>query len=243
MIRSIAKAERQPSHPCPTPAPSLLRLAVLAALLGTAACSRTPPPAAVAPQAVADSVAAAARRDSVAAVAGRDSLAALAQRDSALAAARADSAARAARTTARADSVRAQVQRDVVGEPAPLRSGLDSASSAELGAMVNFEYNRSDLSDAAVAVLERKLRVLQSAPRLAIQIAGHCDERGSDEYNLALGERRAASVKRYLVEHGIAEGRLSVTSYGEERPLDPGHTEEAWARNRRAEFSVTESAR
>jgi peptidoglycan-associated lipoprotein len=108
--------------------------------------------------------------------------------------------------------------------------------------MVFFEYNRADLTEASVAVLERKLRVLQRAPRLAIEVAGHCDERGSDEYNLALGERRAAAVKRYLVEHGIAEGRIGVMSYGEERPFDAEHTEEAWAKNRRAEFTVTEGA-
>jgi peptidoglycan-associated lipoprotein len=135
------------------------------------------------------------------------------------------------------------VLRDAVEEAPPVRSGLDSASSAELAALVFFAYNRADLSEAAVAVLERKLRVLQRAPRLAIQVAGHCDERGADEYNLALGERRAASVMRYLVEHGIAAGRIGVMSYGEERPLDPGHTEEAWAKNRRAEFTVTEAAR
>jgi peptidoglycan-associated lipoprotein len=167
----------------------------------------------------------------------------VARRDSVAAAVRADSAARAARETARPDSVRAQVQRDAVEEPAPVLSGLDSASSAELAALVFFELNRADLTAASVAVLERKLRVLQRAPRLAIQIVGHCDERGSDEYNLALGERRAAAAKRYLVEHGIADGRISVTSYGEERPLDPGHTEEAWAKNRRAEFTVTEGTR
>lgn len=233
--RSDASRGARPRRP--------LRLAVLTVLLGAAACSRTPRPGAAAPQAAADSVAAAASRDSVTAAALRDSLAAVARRDSLATAARADSAARVAREASRADTVRAEVQRNAVEEPAPVRSGLDSASSAELGALVFFAYNRSDLAEASVAVLDRKLGVLQRAPRLAIQVAGHCDERGSDEYNLALGERRAASVKRYFVEHGIAAGRVSVMSYGEERPLDPGHTEEAWAKNRRAEFTVTEGAR
>jgi len=243
MTIAVGVHDRQPWDPRRAQPRRPLRLAVLAVLLGAAACSRTPPPGAAAPQAAADSVAAAARRDSLAVAARRDSLAAVARRDSAAAAVRADSAARAMREASRADSVRAQVQRDAVEEPAPVRSGLDSASSVDLAASVFFEYNRTDLTEASVTVLERKLRVLQRAPRLVIQVAGHCDERGSDEYNLALGERRAASVKRYLVEHGIAEGRIGVMSYGEERPLDPGHTEEAWAKNRRAEFTVTEGAR
>jgi peptidoglycan-associated lipoprotein len=243
MTFPVGLTDRSPRDPRPLAPRAPLRAAALAALLVAAACSRTPPPGAAAPQAAADSAAAAAQRDSLALAARRDSLATAARRDSALAAARADSAARVAREASRADSVRAQVQRNAVEEPAAVRSGLDSAASAELGATLYFEYNRSDLTAAAVAVLERKLRVLQGAPRLAIQVAGHCDERGSDEYNLALGERRAASVLRYLVEHGIAAGRLSVMSYGEERPLDPGHTEEAWAKNRRAEFTVTEGAR
>lgn len=222
----------------PTCARAVLPLWVLL----VAACGGGPQPGAVTPSA-ADSAAAAARRDSVAAAARRDSVAALAQRDSVAAAARADSVARAARETARADSVRAQVQANVTGESAPVRSGLDSASAVELSALIFFDLDRSDLTGASVAALDRKLRILQANPRLAIQIAGHCDERGSDEYNLALGERRAAAAKRYLVEHGIAEGRISILSYGEERPLDPGHTEESWTRNRRDEFSVTVGAR
>ena len=71
------------------------------------------------------------------------------------------------------------------------------------------------------------------------QIEGHCDERGTNEYNLALGERRANAAKQYLTTAGISAGRLSTISYGEERPLDPGHTEAAWARNRRAHFVIT----
>ena len=222
--------------------PILARAAVSLWVLLVAACGGGPQPGEVAPSA-ADSVAAAARRDSVAAAARRDSVAALVRRDSVAAAARADSVARAAREAARADSVRAQVQGNVTAEPAPVPSGLDSASAAELAAPISFDLDRSDLTGASVAALDRKLRILQANPRLAIQIAGHCDERGSDEYNLALGERRAAAAKRYLVEQGIAAGRIGILSFGEERPLDPGHTEEAWARNRRDDFSTTVGAR
>lgn len=215
----------------------------LAPLALAAAWACGPKPPQVAPQAAADSVAAAARRDSLAAASRRDSLAASARRDSVVAAARADSLARAAREAARADSVRAQVRANVTEEPASPASGLDAAGTAELAMIVRFAFNRSDIDAAAAAVLDRKLQLLQQFPRLALQVAGHCDERGSDEYNLALGERRAAAVKRYLVEHGVAEGRLTIASYGEERPLDPEHTEEAWARNRRAEFAVTAGTR
>jgi peptidoglycan-associated lipoprotein len=108
---------------------------------------------------------------------------------------------------------------------------------------IYFEFDATTLSEQARTSLANNAEMLRKNSTVTVRIEGHCDERGSDEYNLALGERRAASVKRYLVEHGVGEGRISVTSYGEERPLDPGHTEEAWAKNRRAEFTVTEGAR
>ena len=80
---------------------------------------------------------------------------------------------------------------------------------------------------------------MNANPALTLRISGHADERGSDEYNLALGNRRAAAAKRYLVSRGIADGRITVVSYGEERPLNPASTEAAWAQNRRAEFEAT----
>jgi peptidoglycan-associated lipoprotein len=81
-------------------------------------------------------------------------------------------------------------------------------------------------------------KIVSNHPSLKIQIEGHCDERGSNEYNLALGERRATSAKLYLIKLGVPENRLSTISYGEERPLDPGHNEEAWAKNRRCHFVI-----
>ena len=206
-----------------------------------AACG--PKPAPVTPRAASDSAAAAARRDSLAAAARRDSLAAQARRDSLAAAARADSLARASLEAARADSIRAEVRRNETGAAAVGSWGLSAADSTQLVTMIHFAFDRSDLDAAAVAILDGKLRLLQQHADLRIQIAGHCDERGSDEYNLALGERRAASAKRFFTEHGIAELRIAIVSYGEERPLDPGHTEAAWAANRRAEFTVAEGAR
>jgi peptidoglycan-associated lipoprotein len=89
-----------------------------------------------------------------------------------------------------------------------------------------------------VAVLKEKAAWLQDRPEVDVLIEGHCDERGTNEYNLALGERRAQSAKVFLVNMGIASSRLTTVSYGEERPLDPGHDEAAWAKNRRAQFVI-----
>jgi peptidoglycan-associated lipoprotein len=79
---------------------------------------------------------------------------------------------------------------------------------------------------------------LKKNPKMKIQIEGYCDERGTAEYNLALGERRANMTKKYLLSLGISSDRISTISYGEERPLDPGHNEEAWGKNRRAHIVV-----
>jgi peptidoglycan-associated lipoprotein len=174
----------------------------------------------------ADSVAAA-RRDSAAALARRDSLA----RE----AARRDSVARVERERARADSVRAQIQRDLAAPVSATPLPVEDGSLAE---PIHFDYDRADLTGEALRRLDAKLALLRANPRLEVLIEGHCDERGSDEYNLALGNRRAAAARQYLVQHGVSEHRLAMTSFGEERPADPGHTEEAWARNRRAEFRV-----
>ncbi len=212
---------------------------LIAAALLLGACSKAPP-ASVAP-AAADSVALRARADSLASARRHDSVTASARADS-LVRARADSLARAAEAH-RADSVRAQILRDSTDAAPGTASGLDAGSEAAIAATVSFELDRSDLSADAQRLLDRKVAILRLSPRLELQVEGHCDERGPDEYNLALGNRRAASVKRYLVDHGIADARLTIISYGEERPADPRPTEEAWAKNRRAEFRVTRGAR
>jgi peptidoglycan-associated lipoprotein len=87
-------------------------------------------------------------------------------------------------------------------------------------------------------ILKENAALLHKYPKVKIQIEGHCDERGTNEYNLALGERRANSTRNYLISLGISPDRISTISYGEERPLDPGHNEEAWAKNRRAHFVI-----
>jgi peptidoglycan-associated lipoprotein len=113
------------------------------------------------------------------------------------------------------------------------------AVSADLAAMINFDYDQSTIRETDVATLDRKGAILGANPNVRIQISGHADERGSDEYNLALGNRRAAAAKRYLENKGIDASRMDVVSYGEERPLNPGHDETAYAQNRRDEFQVT----
>ena len=102
-----------------------------------------------------------------------------------------------------------------------------------------FDYDQYDLRTDARATLDRKASFLNQNSSVRSQIEGHCDERGTNEYNLALGERRANAAKQYLTTAGISAGRLSTISYGEERPLDPGRNEAAWARNRRAHFVIT----
>jgi len=99
-----------------------------------------------------------------------------------------------------------------------------------------FEFDASTLTDAAKSALENNAKWLQQNEGQSVVIEGHCDERGSVEYNLALGERRAKAAKEYLVSYGISASRLTTISYGKERPFDPGHDENAWSQNRRAHF-------
>jgi peptidoglycan-associated lipoprotein len=113
------------------------------------------------------------------------------------------------------------------------------AVAADLAMMINFDYDQATVRQTDQATLDRKAAVLAANPNVKLQISGHADERGSDEYNLALGNRRAAAAKRYLENKGIDGSRLDVVSYGEERPLNPGHDEAAYAQNRRYEFQVT----
>jgi len=118
---------------------------------------------------------------------------------------------------------------------------LAQASAAlreELGGLIHFEFDRSGIQPADRAALDRKAAILAANPAVRVRIAGYCDERGSDEYNLALGNRRAAAAKQYLVERGIDAGRLDAVSFGSASPVDSNQTEAAWALNRRAGFEV-----
>jgi len=108
---------------------------------------------------------------------------------------------------------------------------------------VRFDYDSAVLNNKAMEILKKKAAYLEKYSGVSATIEGHCDERGTNEYNLALGERRAESTKEFLNNLGIAASRLKTISYGEEKPLDTGHDQEAWTKNRRAHFVITESSR
>jgi peptidoglycan-associated lipoprotein len=97
-----------------------------------------------------------------------------------------------------------------------------------------FDFDKYDIRSDQQATADNDARSLAERSNLKFTIEGHCDERGSEKYNLALGDRRANAAKAYLVAHGVSTDRIDTISYGKERPFDPGHNEEAWAKNRRA---------
>ena len=101
---------------------------------------------------------------------------------------------------------------------------------------VFFDFDRYEIRDDALPILEAYVRELAKRPELRLRVEGHCDERGSERYNMALGDRRANVVKAFLMEKGIAPERLDTISYGEERPFCSEHDEKCWALNRRAHF-------
>ena len=103
---------------------------------------------------------------------------------------------------------------------------------------IHFDFDSSILTPEAQLILKKKAEWLQNNPEAMSTIEGHCDDRGTNAYNLALGDRRATSAKNFLVDLGISASRLTTISYGEERPIDPGNNEEAWAKNRRCHFTI-----
>ena len=153
-----------------------------------------------------------------------------ARRDS-IAAAEAEAARRAQEE---ADRLRAQQQADSAAAENRAREGV----LGMLAAMIHFDYDRSNIRPDDMGALDQKVAIMQANPDLRIRVGGHCDERGSDEYNLALGNRRAQAAKQYLVSHGVEASRIETQSWGEERPLVDGHDESAWSQNRRSEFEV-----
>ena len=105
---------------------------------------------------------------------------------------------------------------------------------------IHFDFDKSDIRQDARIVLEKIAVYLKNHRKVKVSFEGHCDERGTSEYNMALGERRSLSARRYMVSLGIAPERLGTVSYGAEKPLDSGHDETAWAKNRRCEFKIVE---
>jgi peptidoglycan-associated lipoprotein len=116
------------------------------------------------------------------------------------------------------------------------------AARTTLQEMVFFDYDRSEIRDDAAARLRAKVDILRASPQVQMRIEGHADERGSTEYNLALGNRRAESVRQFLTGFGLAENRFEIVSFGEGRALEQGSNEAAWARNRRGQFVITAGA-
>jgi|SRR5687767_15055894 len=124
---------------------------------------------------------------------------------------------------------------DTEEPPPPATRPSDDESQANLRDAY-FDYDDASLREDAKAALEGNARYMEGRSSARVVIEGHCDERGSVEYNLALGEKRARAAKEYLTTYGITSSRITTISYGKERPFDPGHSEEAWAKNRRAHF-------
>jgi peptidoglycan-associated lipoprotein len=136
------------------------------------------------------------------------------------------------------------VEEPVIVPPMPAEDAIGSRSLDDLNRdsplrPLFFALDESDVSSEGQQVLQANAAVLKKYPNMQITVEGHCDERGTAEYNLALGERRALAAKNYLVSLGIAADRIKVVSYGKEFPFDPGHDENAWSKNRRAHFVIT----
>jgi peptidoglycan-associated lipoprotein len=153
-------------------------------------------------------------------------------------------------STAGADATRPPAPPTPVAEPRPVPPepvAEDPISSRDIGDInknspfqpVFFSLDSSDVDGLAQQALNANAEILKKYPTWVITIEGHADERGTAEYNLALGERRALSARTYLVSLGIPGDRLRTVSYGKEFPFDPGHDEAAWAKNRRAQFVLT----
>ena len=169
-----------------------------------------------------------------------------------------DSAVAAAAAAKRAVETPAPAPQPAPAAPAPAPATRATATSAVAGTgpvtaderraaeaartalleRIYFAYDADEISADQRAVLDAKLPILLANPRVRIRITGHTDERGADEYNLALGQRRAAGVKRYFTARGVGEDRIETVSFGRERPLTAGHDEDSWAKNRRGEFEI-----
>jgi peptidoglycan-associated lipoprotein len=129
--------------------------------------------------------------------------------------------------------------KEVVTAPPPPPPPPPAAPAAVVVAPLSdvfYDFNRSELTASTQAQLKTNAAWLSANANKKVILEGHCDERGTNEYNMALGERRAQSAKEYLINLGVDPARLKTVSFGEEKPFDPGHNEEAWAKNRRVHF-------
>ena len=136
-----------------------------------------------------------------------------------------------------AEAAKKELEKSLVAKKEPGIEGEVFESS--LLKDIYFDFDKYDIRPGDMAILKGNAELLKKYHKVKIQIEGHCDERGTNEYNLALGERRANSTRNYLLSIGVSPERISIISYGEERPLDSGHTEDAWTKNRRAHTIIT----
>ncbi len=135
------------------------------------------------------------------------------------------------------------VEEKPIVKPAVEEENIEAMSLEEINRKgylrrIHFDFDKYNIRDDQKPILQRDYLWLSSHPTVKVLIEGHCDERGTEEYNIALGEKRAKATRNYLVSLGISYDRIKIVSYGKSRPIDPGHNEEAWAKNRRAEFVI-----
>jgi len=130
----------------------------------------------------------------------------------------------------------------VLPEPPPITE-FREPENKEVFQDIHFDFDRSEIKPVDRPTLERVAEYMKANPDIFLLAEGHCDERGTNEYNLALGERRALSTRAFLAGLGVQESRMVTVTYGEEDPVDPGHNEEAWAKNRRAHFKIASKAK
>jgi peptidoglycan-associated lipoprotein len=134
------------------------------------------------------------------------------------------------------EEVKKEFEKSLVAQKTPGIEGV--VIESKMIKDIHFDFDKYNIRPEEAEVLRENSALLRIYPVMKFQVEGHCDERGTGEYNLALGERRANSIKSYLVSLGIEPGRIATISYGEERPFDQRHTEEAWAKNRRGHFVI-----
>ncbi len=144
-----------------------------------------------------------------------------------------------AKERAKERAMEEQLAREKAGEEASAAEAAIAVKEASQFEDIHFAFDRFELRPDAREILDMHAKWLKAHPEYVVRVEGNCDERGTVEYNLALGDRRAKSAMTYLVDLGIDKTRISTISYGKERPLDPEHNEEAWAKNRRDHFVVT----
>lgn len=202
-------------------------LLLLTGAVLVASCHSSPPAKAPPPEPSASEIA---RRKQV-----QDSL-------DAVAVATADSIARANQLALQAKQHTDSLEAARLAAERAVKEAADAKNGSlreELGTVVLFDAARSQISPEGRATLDRKVAILDANPEVKLQITGACDERGSERYNMALGEQRAGAVKKYLIGKGIDAARLDQMSTGEGSPVSDGHDEAAWAQNRRTNFMIT----